>query len=176
MDRQRRVGTRCWRGPYPASSLGGDSQSGARPRRRGGGKMCSELVCVWRSSPSGRGPFLLAQQSDRRWPTVGGAGLGPGASLPRWSAEGAGGRSWDSGPPSPFPLSESSAWHGGSQAGRAAPVTAQKPRDAGLGWGGGVTWAAGALPAPSPRLQPNPPCSCCPLSLWPLGKTLQAAG
>lgn len=46
-----------------------------------------------------------------------------------------------------------------------------------LAWGGvgGVTWAARALPAPSPRLQPKPPCSCCPVRLWLLGRTRQAA-
>lgn len=48
------------------------------------------------------------------------------------------------------------------------------------GWPGGGGRVAchvggGSPPCPLQRLQPKPACSCCPPSLWPLGRTLRAA-
>lgn len=136
------------------------------------------------------GPALLVW-GPFSWPSkvTGAGGLG-GGDGPRWAGQG-----WAQGFPSQggvqkeqeegagiqalFLPSPSPKALPGTEARRQAEQLQLQPRNQerlAWDWEGGVTWAAGALPAPSRRLQPNPPCSCCPLSLWPLGKTLQAAG
>lgn len=118
----------------------------------------------WLSKVTGDGPRWAGQGWARGLPSQGGA--------QKEQEEGAGIQALLLPSPSPRALP-------GTEARRQAEQLQLQPRNPEtLAWdgGGGVTWAAGALPAPSPRLQPNPPCSCCPLSLWPLGKTLQAAG
>lgn len=110
---------------------------------------------------------------------TGRAGLGLGASLPTWSAEGAGGRSRDLGVRPSFSLPPLRKLCLARRLPSRPSSSCYNPETErgwpGLGGGGGVTWASGALPAPSTRLQLKLPGSCCPLSLWPLGKTLQAA-
>lgn len=76
-------------------------------------------------------------------------------------------------PSSPFPHSESSAWHRGSQAGQ---LQLQPRNPERLAWGR-ITWVVGALPAPPPPTPPgcNPtrPAPAVLLSLWPPGRALQ---
>lgn len=98
------------------------------------------------------------------WQGQAGLGQSQGASLclvlglpspprvPREQGEGAGIQ-----PSSPFPHSESSAWHRGAQAGQ---LQLQPRNPERLAWGR-ITWAVGARPACPPppplSLQPNPP-------------------
>lgn len=113
----------------------------------------------------GLGPFLLAYnkgagargegEEEMAQGRQGQAGLGQsqGASLclvlglpsppqvQREQGEGAGIQ-----PSSPFPHSESSAWHRGSQAGQ---LQLQPRNPERLAWGR-ITWVVGALPAPPP--------------------------